>query len=171
MKIFLMMIIISYNVSANDELAIKKIQQFGKILKKELKAGLKKSPAKAVEICNLKAPEIQKQVSSEGIKIGRVSLKNRNPSNEPKDWMKDYINQFHENKVKKTYITTKLDNGKTGLLKPIRTMPLCLNCHGSNIDADLYKIIKSKYPKDKATGYNVGDIRGFFWAEYLDKSK
>jgi hypothetical protein len=166
MRAFLMMIIISQSVSANNDLAMKKIQQFGKILKKELKVGLKKSPAKAVEICNLKAPEIQKQVSSEGIKIGRVSLKNRNPHNKPKDWMKEYIIQFHENRIKRTYITTKLDNGKTGLLKPIRTMPVCLKCHGENIDGKLYKLIKQKYPTDKAIGYKIGDIRGFFWSEY-----
>ncbi|ATH06818.1 hypothetical protein BIY24_02350 [Halobacteriovorax marinus] len=166
MKILLTLIIISHNAFATDELAIKKIKEFGKILKKELKAGLKKSPEKAVEICNLRAPEIQKQVSSEGVLIGRVSLKNRNPKNKPKDWMKDYINQFHANEIKKAYVTAKLENGKTGLLKPIRTMPMCLKCHGSNIDEGLYKTIKSKYPNDKAIGYKAGDIRGFFWAEY-----
>lgn len=166
MKFFFIISLIIQSTFANEELAIKKIKQFGKVLKKELKAGLMQSPEKAVEICNLKAPKIQKQVSSEGVTIGRVSLKNRNPSNKPKKWMVSYINQFHENKIKKAFIVTKLENGKKGLLKPIRTMPLCLTCHGKNIDKNLYKVVKAKYPDDKAIGYDVGEIRGFFWAEY-----
>ena len=39
MKVFFVMLIITHSVFANEELALKKIQKFGKILKKELKAG------------------------------------------------------------------------------------------------------------------------------------
>jgi hypothetical protein len=166
MKHFIIYLILTSNIYGSEKLAIEKIQQFGKILKTELKAGLKKSPEAAVETCYLKAPEIQNTVSDKNITIGRVSLKNRNPNNSPKKWMLDYIDQFHQKKIKKAYITTKLEHNKTGLLKPIRTMPLCLKCHGSNIDKALYKIIKKKYPNDKAIGYETGEIRGFFWAEY-----
>ena len=151
---------------ASEKLALKKIQEFGKILKTELKKGLKESPQKAVEVCNLKAPEIQKQVSSDNISIGRVSLKNRNPNNKPKPWMKGYIQKFQSKEIKKSHIVVDLDNGKKGLLKPIITMPLCLKCHGANIDKSLLAVIKNKYPNDKAIGYKVGDIRGYFWAEY-----
>lgn len=166
MKVFFIMLIITHNVFASEELALKKIQQFGKILKKELKEGLKESPAHAVGMCNIKAPEIQKQVSIDGVSIGRVSLKARNPSNKPKKWMASYINQFHEKKIQKPYITVKLENGKTGLLKPIKVMPLCLKCHGSSVEKSLNQVIKAKYPSDSAIGYKTGDIRGFFWSEY-----
>ena len=166
MKIFIFILFMVQSSNASEEIAIKKIKEFGKVLKMELKAGLKKSPATAVEVCNLKAPQIQEQASTDAVVIGRVSLKNRNPNNKPKVWMRNYINQFHENKINKAYIITNLDNGKKGLLKPIKTMPLCLKCHGENIDENLYNVIKKKYPEDKAIGYKVGEIRGFFWVEY-----
>jgi len=166
MKILFLLLISLISIQASEELALKKIKKFGKNLQKELKGGLRLSPLKAIEICQMKAPEIEKQVSSEGIKIGRVSLKKRNPQNAPKAWMRSYIKEFHEKKISKNYIITDLNNGKKGLLKPIRTMPLCLKCHGENIDKSLYRAILNKYPKDRAIGYKVGEIRGFFWAEY-----
>lgn len=166
MKMLFILFAFSSHVFGSEELALKKIQQFGKTLQKELKKGLKESPVKAIEICNVKAPEIQKQVSTSNLHIGRVSLKNRNLQNTPKLWMESYIKQFHENKIKDAYVTVELGNGKKGLLKPIKMMPLCLKCHGSNIDESLYQVIKSKYPNDKAIGYKVGEIRGFFWVEY-----
>lgn len=166
MKVFFVILISISNLHASEEVALAKIKEFGEVLKKELRKGLKESPVKAVGVCNIRAPEIQKQVSVDGIKIGRVSQKNRNPQNLPKKWMKTYINQFHENKVSKKYIVADLRNGRKGLIKPIKTMPLCLKCHGSGIEESLRSEISSKYPKDKATGYKVGEIRGFFWAEF-----
>ncbi|MCR9204428.1 MAG: DUF3365 domain-containing protein [Halobacteriovoraceae bacterium] len=165
MKVLLFFLVTS-SVFASEEVALQKIKVFGKVLKKELILGMKESPVKAVEVCNIKAPQIQKEVSTNKMKIGRVSLKTRNQKNKPKKWMKDYIDQFHEKKIKSPYVTVKLGNGKTGLLKPIKTMPLCLKCHGNNVEKNLYKVIKSKYPNDEAIGYKAGEIRGFFWAEY-----
>lgn len=162
----LLLLLLSSSVFATEKLALTKIKEFGKTLKKELMLGIKESPVKAVEICNTRAPEIQREVSTNDVKIGRVSIKARNPKNNPKKWMKDYIVQFHQKKIKKPYVTVKLGDGKTGLLKPIKTLPLCLKCHGSNVDPNLYKVIKKKYPNDLAIGYELGEIRGFFWAEY-----
>jgi len=44
-------------------------------------------------------------------------------------------------------------------------MPACLGCHGTeggDINAKTLKIIKQKYPEDKATGYKEGDLRGWW---------
>lgn len=150
----------------SEQEALSKIKEFGTTLKRELKKGLSKSPLEAVKVCNLKAPEIATKVSSKEIKIGRVSLKYRNPQNKPQKWMKSYIQKFHKKEIKKAYIVASLPNGKKGLLKPVQTMPLCLTCHGEKIEPTLSKEIKRLYPQDKATGYKVGQIRGFFWAEF-----
>lgn len=80
--------------------------------------------------------------------------------------MLDAIEKYHRGSEKRPFVEVQLSSGKTGLLKPIRTMPLCLNCHGSTIDPELYSVIQKKYPKDKAIDYKVGEIRGFFWATY-----
>ncbi|PIK16412.1 DUF3365 domain-containing protein [Halobacteriovorax sp. JY17] len=150
----------------NKEDILSKIKIFQTALKVELQKGMKKSPLEAVTICNVKAPEIKKSLSSPNTQFGRVSLKNRNPSNYPKEWMLKYIEEFHNKETKEPYTVVKLQDGKQGLLKPIITMPLCLKCHGTNIKADLQEKISKLYPKDKAVGYKVGQIRGFFWSEF-----
>lgn len=165
MKIF-WMIILSFSAHASEKLALKTITEYSKNLKAELKQGLKKSPEKAIEICKMKAPEIQMRLSDRDIEIGRVSLKNRNPNNTPKEWMIPYINGFHRREIKRPYVTVDLDGKKRGLLKPIKTLPLCLKCHGPQIQAGVSKEIKRRYPNDKATGHRLGEIRGFFWATY-----
>lgn len=162
----MMTILLSSSLFANEKIALDKIGQYARSLKAELQKGMKHSPQKAVEACNLKAPQIQEKVSTREIQIGRVSLKNRNPNNTPKEWMLEYINKFHNKELKKGHVVIDLDNGNKGLLKPIKTMPLCLKCHGQNIDKNLKTVIHDMYPNDKAIGYKVGEIRGFFWAEY-----
>lgn len=151
---------------ANELKAIEKIQQFGKALKVELQKGMKKSPVDAVKACNLQAPAIQKNVSTDNMQIGRVSFKNRSPNNKPEKWMVKYMKGFHKKSIMKPFITVKLDDGKMGLLKPIKTMPVCLKCHGEKISNNLEKEISRLYPQDKARGYKLGDIRGFFWVKY-----
>lgn len=165
--LFLIFIMLSGNALALDEkVVLKNVKKLGKELKKELQAGMKKSPSEALQICNIKAPKIEEKYKSEDLKIGRVSLKNRNPSNRPKEWMKQYIEKFHAQKNTKSYMFVSIDNKRKGLLKPIITMPNCLKCHGSNIDKSLEGEILKLYPNDKARGYKVGEIRGFFWAEF-----
>jgi ABC-type phosphate transport system auxiliary subunit len=166
MKTNVLIFLITFNVFATEKQALMKIQEFGKTLKAELKKGFQQSPTKALKICNVEAPVIQNKVSSNKIKVGRVSMKNRNPSNYPKDWMLPLISDFQNNKIKKQYVVIKLKNDKHGLLKPIKTDSLCLNCHGENVREELKKEIIKLYPEDKAMGYKAGDIRGYFWAIY-----
>ncbi len=151
--------------SADEKEVLKRIKSFGKELKSELQKGLKKSPAEAIKICNMKAPEIASKNSDDLIQIGRVSLKNRNPNNLPKEWMLSYIDDFYRSGDKNGHVVVDL-GGKKGLLKPIVTGPLCLKCHGTEVSEDIQKELSAKYPNDKALGYKVGDIRGFFWAEF-----
>ena len=151
---------------AAEKKAMKAIGKLGMNLKKELKAAMQKSPVHAVQTCNIKASPIAKEIAKEGIEVGRVSRKNRNPDNTPKEWMLETIEAYHQKKITKPYTVVQLDNGKHGIIRPITTMPVCLKCHGEKIDGAIQKKIKELYPADKATGYKNGQIRGFFWATY-----
>lgn len=162
------MLLFSTSLLASEQEALQAIKSLGTNLKKELQKAMKISKVNAVKTCNVKAMAIAKEASKKGIEVGRVSTKNRNPNNFPKEWMKPYIEKFHKKEIKDPYVVISLPNGKKGLLKPIATMPMCLNCHGTKIDADVMEEIKKHYPNDKAIGYKVGDIRGFFWAEYKE---
>jgi len=169
MKFFTLFIIFTLSAkifALDDKVVLKNVRKMGKELKRELKSGMEKSPIEALELCNIKAPLIELKYKKDNLKIGRVSLKNRNPNNKPKKWMLKYLEKFHKKSINDNYIIVNIDEHRKGFLKPIITLPLCLKCHGRSIDSNLSKEIFSRYPNDKATGFSGGDIRGFFWAEY-----
>lgn len=168
MKTLILILLFSLNLHAGEKEALMTIKQLGTNLKKELKAAMKKSPSKALVVCNTVAMPITEQAAVKGIKVGRVSLKNRNPKNAPKNWMKPFIEKYHKGEIKKPYSVVTLKSGKKGIIKPIKTAPLCLKCHGNYISQATQNKIKELYPADKAVGYKVGQIRGFFWAEFKE---
>ncbi|HIE59896.1 MAG TPA: DUF3365 domain-containing protein [Hydrogenothermaceae bacterium] len=142
-----------------------------KTLKEELVKAISKSPYEAIEVCNKKALQLTKKVEEEvdhGIEIKRTSLKYRNPLNKPDKYEKEALIKFEnttkEGKNLKHLIQKVNENGKTyyRYYKPLKIQNVCLMCHGepSKMDKQLLAKIKSLYPNDKATGYNLGDFRG-----------
>lgn len=166
MKKLILALIISSTALANEKQALQAIQKTAMALKKELQAAMKVSPVNAVKVCNTKAMPITKKYHSEGIEVGRVSPKNRNPENTVKEWMKETVESYESGKNKKAYSVVRISNTQSGIIKPLKAMPLCLNCHGSKINPEVSKEIEKHYPHDKATGYKTGDLRGYFWATY-----
>ncbi len=41
-----------------------------------------------------------------------------------------------------------------------------LACHGSNLAPDVAEQIRTMYPQDAATGFELDDLRGVYWVEY-----
>jgi len=143
---------------------------FGGALKKELKTAMKAGgPINALDVCNTKAnPIAEKAAADFNASISRVSLKNRNPENVPNDWQKAVLENF-EARVAKGEDIKKMGfseivehDGKKQLrfMKALPTGGVCLECHGSNIEADVQAKITELYPEDKAVGYEKGQIRG-----------
>lgn len=105
-----------------------------------------------------------------GIYIKRVSFKNRNQNNIPDEFEVKALHYFEELKAngKLSETTEFFDieeiNGvkKVRYLKPITVQAPCLGCHGTpeNIGTDVKNILSNKYPSDKATGYEMDDLRG-----------
>ncbi len=158
-----------------------KVVQIGESSAKELLKTLKSSLMKAmsegtvydaVKFCSKKAIPLTKQVERKidhGIKIKRTSLKYRNPKNAPDEYEKKALIYFEQVLKKKgklpPYLIQELnENGKKyyRYYKPLKVGTLCLTCHGEpdKMDQKLLKIIKERYPEDKATGYKLGDFRG-----------
>lgn len=138
-----------------------------------LKQGIKaEGHAASVKLCNLQAPVITKASSAEGgatdWTVSRTSLKLRNPTNAPDDWVEQVMKDFEQRKANgepvKTIAHTEVRDGKFYLVKAIPTKAGCLACHGANVVEDVKAKLAGLYPDDKATGFNVGDIRGVFVA-------
>jgi hypothetical protein len=58
-----------------------------------------------------------------------------------------------------------IDDKTVGYVEPIFVQPLCVTCHGGELESDLKAKLTELYPADQATGYAAGDFRGVFWAE------
>ena len=125
----------------------------------------------AVSVCSDTAQILTNNYGvKKGIYIKRVSFKNRNPNNSPDEFESRVLKHFEElksrDKLNDTteYIDVVEVEGVTSVryLKPIIMQAPCLSCHGpvENIGADVKAILKADYPNDKATGYQVDDLRG-----------
>jgi hypothetical protein len=123
----------------------------------------------AVRACSEVAQEITRQFNTQpGHFIRRVSLKNRNPLNVPDGYERKKLEDFdllqREKKLPKEIYEVQKEGGQDTLryLKPLVALPLCITCHGpqEKIPDPVKAILKEKYPGDKATGYQAGDVRG-----------
>lgn len=139
----------------------------------ELKATLMTAVAKGglsagVEVCQEQAPEIAKKYSSHGWQISRTSLKTRNSQNTPNideiAILQDFAKRLASGEPAKTVSYSNLNpkSGEYQFMKAIPTGQLCLACHGENISNGLQGKIKTHYPKDTATGFKLGELRGAF---------
>lgn len=143
---------------------------FGGALKGELKKAMKAGgPINALDVCNTEASPIAIKAAKEhNALISRVSLKNRNPDNVPNDWQRAVLEDFNaraakgESVKKMGFADVVEHNGKKRLrfMKALPTGGVCLECHGTSIEADVQAKITELYPDDKATGYEKGQVRG-----------
>jgi Protein of unknown function (DUF3365) len=142
-------------------------QQFGATLRPKLKQALQSGGFEhAVKVCSVEAPEIAKQLSMEtNWQVKRVSLKPRNSSNaQPNPWEAGVLSFFDKQQkqgieVEQLHFIETIDN-EFRFMKAQGVQPLCLNCHGTNIQPQIKKALMRYYPNDKATGYRQGEVRG-----------
>lgn len=149
------------------------VKTFGGHLKSELQTATKAGgPLKAIEICNTKAmPITEEHAQKLGWKIGRTSLKIRNPQNTPDQWESLILQQFEQrkangedpNKLEHVESVTNPDGSKEiRYMKAVPTAEGCLACHGEELNPEIAAKLKELYPDDKATGFKIGDLRGAF---------
>lgn len=128
----------------------------------------------AVGFCSSRALPLTKSVAdSYNMRLKRTSLKVRNPENAPDAaereqlelWAKDFNGTPPEARL------VSLNNGSYRVYRPIMVKPLCVTCHGPNLASDLKDELKRRYPSDQATGYEAGDLRGMWTAEFVMKDE
>jgi hypothetical protein len=138
-------------------------------LKQELTTN---GPESAIQVCRDKAPQIAGDLSRKnGWKVTRVSLKARNPLlGMPDAWEQSALLKMQErlsagDKPETLEVLEIVKEPAGRFLRYAKGMPtqtLCLTCHGA--PADMAPGLKAKiaatYPRDPATGYTVGILRG-----------
>lgn len=129
-------------------------------------------PVAALDVCKVEAPKIAAERSAAaGMDVGRTALKVRNPDNAPSATERKVLEDFAKqiaggaDAAKLEHAAIVEEGGKKTFLymKPIMTAGKpCLACHGSELEPAVAAKIKELYPKDQATGFAAGDLRGAF---------
>jgi hypothetical protein len=166
----LMAVTIAANVVLAEEAGVSRgaelLRPFKHDLKQALLAGLEEGPENAISACKEQAPAIASALSVGGVKVGRTSHRLRNPANVSPDWVTAVLETYLSEDSDRAPIVVPLPGKRLGYVEPIVLQPLCLACHGEVLGPDVAARIKEDYPHDKATGFEVGDLRGVFWAEF-----
>lgn len=116
----------------------------------------------AVRVCSEEAPQIAAEISEQyDLNVGRTSFQVRNPDNAPPpQWAQPWV------EAREPGPATLIHNEDQQLaeLAPIHMAGLCTNCHGARaeLDEDLLAALDAAYPEDQATGFEEGELRGWF---------
>lgn len=139
------------------------IKKLGSNLKNKIKES---GEIEALDFCHENAIPLTEDVSKKfkGLKVSRKSHRPRRESNlMPEKYVDFFLDKKGESK--RDEFKTVNSDGKRIYMKSLTMMPLCLKCHGSNINSSLLEAIKKKYPNDKAVGYQLGHFRGVIYIE------
>jgi hypothetical protein len=151
--------------------------QLGGRLAGELASALQSSPVEAIGVCRERAPVIAAELAREtGAQVGRTALKLRNPANAPLDWqrsvLESFVTQLAAGASPASLEFTQTVESAGGLerrwMKPIMTAPLCLGCHGRALAPGVAEALAEKYPRDEATGFEAGQLRGAFYVVWRE---
>jgi hypothetical protein len=125
--------------------------------------------AGAVRVCSQDAPaRIAAYRERTGADIRRVSLRRRNPANEPDASERQALEAFDRLSVEARPAAEHWELVREGgretllYLRPLVANAMCLSCHGvpSAIPPAVKEALAASYPGDRATGYASGDVRG-----------
>ncbi len=122
----------------------------------------------AIRYCNLAAYPLTDSLSAlHHVHIRRATLKPRNPDNRASETESSILQDYSKrNDPNDPLRPVAMDNQQTiEYFAPILVQAQCLSCHGipgKDIRMEDLQLIKHFYPKDKATGYQIGDLRGIW---------
>ncbi|MDH5720597.1 MAG: DUF3365 domain-containing protein [Spirochaetia bacterium] len=165
-------------INLTEEISKKATKMYAPPMVKTLFAKVKEAGYKdSVQFCSEYALEhtaqsiaqieenMKKEYKISSIKIGRTSLKLRNPQNMATEKQKEILKEWEiaqKNKQELKPVYFKEGDFYFGMAPIVINSPVCLGCHGGGEarDKEAYEKIKSIYSDDKAVDYNLNDIRG-----------
>lgn len=129
-------------------------------------------PIRAITVCKYSVPEITSNMSRQtGMRITRVSLRARNKAlGDPDAWEQKVLLDFEKRVSKGEKIEGleyhELVEEPAGryfrYMKAIAMMQGCMACHGpqNQLSEGVRAQLATEYPLDKASDYQVGQVRG-----------
>ncbi|MFT4526188.1 MAG: hypothetical protein ACI9FU_002042 [Granulosicoccus sp.] len=143
------------------------------MLKTSLMSALQENgPIEAVKFCNVHATGLVDDLAARhGVKINRISTNNRVPANIPDGGGFNVLQRFDNGRMNGNMSSSTLlalHTGQSKYYEPILVDAPCLTCHGMKDEMmpELVTVMDSLYPKDKATGLKLGDLRGAWVVDF-----
>ena len=124
-------------------------------------------PDLAIRSCHIDTTLTTHLLKREGIAAGRTSDRLRSPSNRAPKWSEEFIRTW-AGRSARDVAGFAVDLGdRVGVLRPIAEREICANCHGplDRLTPRVREVLADRYPRDRATGFREGEIRGWFWVE------
>lgn len=145
-------------------------QHLGRTVRARLMEAMQQGPEAAVRVCASEAQALTRKAAEEqGARVGRSSLRLRNPENEGPEWVRAWLHDKGERPAEgvEPAVGISSDPPVARFVGPIAIEGPCLMCHGPSdaIPAPVRTILSEHYPNDRATGYRLGDLRGAIWGE------
>lgn len=123
-------------------------------------------PVQAIGACQLLAPEITGRHGKAPWRVGRTSLRLRNPANAPDAWERQVLEQFARDFAAGRPLGElrqgAVVNGEYRYMQAIGVGEPCLACHGGSLAEPVRQALRERYPGDAAQGFAAGDLRGAF---------
>lgn len=143
-------------------------QHLGRTVRGRLLSAMEEGPEAAARVCADEAQALTARAAEErGARVGRTSLRLRNPQNEGPAWARAWLEQQGERPAAELSPRAFIEGDVARFVAPIAVEGPCLLCHGERegVLEPVRVILRERYPNDSATGYRVGDLRGALWAE------
>ena len=140
-------------------------QRLSARLQEEMQKG---GPARAIGVCRDEAQALTAETArAQGIRVGRSSHRLRNPGNVAPSWAARFVEAGAGRKAASVEAVVVDLGDRVGVLRPLPTAAACTRCHGraERLSPDVRGFLATAYPQDRAIGFEVGDLRGFIWAE------
>ena len=123
----------------------------------------------AIRTCNMHASPIADSLANVyGAKIKRTAIRIRNEGNKPtleEEHIIKLYQKAQESGDEMRPVVLLMDSVWVNYYAPITIQPLCLNCHGEpgvSMKESTYEVITELYPKDRAIGYKLDELRGIW---------
>jgi hypothetical protein len=135
----------------------------------ELNSGLEQGGAiLAIKSCHIDAARVAERIGrQEGVAAGRTSDRLRNPLNVPRRWAAPIV-AANAGRRARDVDGFVVDLGRElGVMRPVALRPTCAGCHGrpDTFNAAIRAELRERYPMDRATGFEEGEIRGWYWVQ------
>jgi hypothetical protein len=124
-------------------------------------------PAHAIAFCATAAlPLTDSVASAHGVAMQRVTDRTRNPANaadaDDRAVMAAFAGTLQAAGSLPQYHVRRSADGEWRYYRPLLVGALCVQCHGpeDRLTPEVVRVLREQYPRDEATGYAEGELRG-----------